>query len=227
MSDFNKEKKEDVLEVKGVHATKGINTSLDYDFNNDPNKNINDISDSDKIMFYKTKHNHEEENRLTKSKLETNNQVDSEGNLEFDTSGIEKQNFIRIETEKKSQNITNDDNKSVVEKICEADDELRNSRRMNKNLIDCDNTPTKLVDKKEDSDDNLNGSDEKEKKINNLPNYQASSPDEVALVKTAAEFGCQLFYRDDKKVIIRNLIKCQKKFSVFLWGFYLVFSQLI
>jgi phospholipid-translocating ATPase len=78
---------------------------------------------------------------------------------------------------------------------------------MNKNLIDCDNTPTKLIDKKEDSDDNLNGSDEKEKKISNLPNYQASSPDEVALVKTAAEFGCQLFYRDDKKVIIRNLIK--------------------
>lgn len=105
------------------------------------------------------------------------------------------------------ENLTNDDNKSVVEKICEADDELRNSRRMNKNLIDCDNTPTKLIDKKEDSDDNLNGSDEKEKKINNLPNYQASSPDEVALVKTAAEFGCQLFYRDDKKVIIRNLIK--------------------
>lgn len=130
MSDFNKEKKEDVLEVKGVHATKGINTSLDYDFNNDPNKNINDISDSDKIMFYKTKHNHEEENRLTKSKLETNNQVDSEGNLEFDTSGIEKQNFIRIETEKKSQNITNDDNK--IKELEENKIFIKNNEEINK-----------------------------------------------------------------------------------------------
>lgn len=43
------------------------------------------------------------------------------------------------------------------------------------------------------------------------PNYQASSPDEIALVKIASRLGCQLVYRDDKLIKIRNIISGNKK----------------
>ncbi len=105
MSDIKVEKDKS-NKTKEAHATKGINTSIDYDFNNDPNKNVNDISDSDKVMYYKTKANNEEENRLTKSKLETNNQVDSEGDLvpdiDADNSNDLNQNDFKktVESEK-------------------------------------------------------------------------------------------------------------------------------
>ena len=39
-----------------------------------------------------------------------------------------------------------------------------------------------------------------------LPNYQASSPDEIALVKMAGKLGCQLSYRDENIIKIKNII---------------------
>ena len=40
----------------------------------------------------------------------------------------------------------------------------------------------------------------------NIPNYQASSPDEIALVKTAASLGYQLYYRDEKTIKLKIII---------------------
>lgn len=68
------------------NKTKGINTTFDYDFHNDPNRNINDISNSDKVLYFNDNNKELENQPLNSSKLETKNQLDSEGNEEKPSS---------------------------------------------------------------------------------------------------------------------------------------------
>jgi magnesium-transporting ATPase (P-type) len=200
-------------DIKGKNVGDGKNlVKLDLIEEKLDDENSLGITDRVKYKESKFKYNLNNDNEdsydnkdnedINNSRLEDYNKVNK-----YNSSISNSNNNINNKQEANENYISNDDNKSVIDKVNEAEDE-NNNNQIKRNLIEFDNKPTKFIDKKDDSDDNLTGNDEKEcKKPLNSANYQASSPDEVALVRTACEFGCQLYYRDDKKIIIRNLLK--------------------
>lgn len=55
------------------------------------------------------------------------------------------------------------------------------------------------------NDDNSIINNDNMKMILDVPEYQASSPDEISLVRTAAHLGCQLFRRTDTLIQLKNV----------------------
>lgn len=203
------------MDNKGGSINSYANSNLNLEKKGSESVKNRDLNLNSNSIYYGKKKFRRNKQKILRDSITAMSLCNSVNVVEEETEIIKLnvESIENLEMENLSIKKTTKNDNSINEKSVELEVLDNNDKIDDKNFVNYKENSLKASQEKLFNTDNSNHDIKSERTLNNHNkdspnsshlNYQASSPDEVALVKTAAEFGCKLSFRDEKTIKIRN-----------------------